>query len=540
MTTSSIAHLGAVGEPAAGAEPVPTPPKRGRLLVVFGFALLLLAWTWTIPPGGSPDEMDHYVRALAVGQGDLHGAPNPQLSSPDWQQDPPKTCCEPGNATALHWIALGVRYVRIPAALAPEKLTCRTAPYTGRPPCDRTKPATGTVVVHTTMGTLEPLPYLLPGLAARLGTNADQALRLAKLANALFCAALLAVAVTALWPRVDEPMLAVAGLLGAVTPMVFFVGTTPAPSAIEITSAIAFFAVLLRVTRSEPAPRWCWVTLALVGAVLATSRALGPVWIVGDVAVVVALRGPRVIGSLLARNRRAAAAAAAVGSAVATTVFWELRYQPHVPFDYGFFHGQIRPTLQRLHQIFQELIGQFGQADLHLSDTNYLLWVVAVAALAGAALWSARNKDRLLIVADCVAVVVAAILVSAAIMRQDGFDMQGRHILAFAATAPLLTGEIAYGGAARLPKALRQFLAPAVAAVTGVAHLSAMVRAGHQYGWLGRQSPTNWTPPGSASAWIGVTVLALGLVLVGVVQGALTARPRPEVVHHNRRDLAAV
>src|SRR5437763_16304694 len=43
------------------------------VLAVLSYTLILAAWVVTDPPGAAPDELDHYVTAVAAGQGALPG-----------------------------------------------------------------------------------------------------------------------------------------------------------------------------------------------------------------------------------------------------------------------------------------------------------------------------------------------------------------------------------------------------------------------------------------------------------------------------------
>src|SRR5436190_20135921 len=54
---------------------------------LFGVFLLLigLAWALGVPPGAGPDEHEHYIKALAVGGGDLYGRP-PRTRDPSPEQ----------------------------------------------------------------------------------------------------------------------------------------------------------------------------------------------------------------------------------------------------------------------------------------------------------------------------------------------------------------------------------------------------------------------------------------------------------------------
>jgi Predicted membrane protein (DUF2142) len=493
-------------------------------MVVAGLGLLVVTWAFSTPPGGFPDETNHYVRALAVGRGELRGAPFLASGDPAATAHVPKSCCVPGNPSAQQWVALGVRIVDIPAKLAPEHLICKPASHQAGVPCTTPFADSGTARHITTMGTLEPMPYLLPGLATRLSSNADTALALARLANALLTGVLLAVAVLALWGAPgDMPGLGAVGLVAAVTPMVLFVGASPSPSAVEVSAGVAFFALLLRLTRPDGAQRWVWTALTVVGVLLATSRSLAPVWIAINTVVIVVLRGPRPVLALLRGGRAALVTIAVVTVAGLTTVAWELAYQPHVLFDYQYFHDQLYPSTFQLDRVLDELFGAFGQIDIHLPYRGYLVWWLLLGGLAAAAVVWGRGRERFLVPLMGAGVVGVAVLLTAGVMRQDGFDIQGRHVLALAVTAPMVLGEIVYRRRESLPRLVTAGLPLAAGGAAAAVHLIAVDRAGHAYAWLGSRPPGSWSPPGGGAVWLSVATVACLLLAAGFGTAAVAA-----------------
>jgi hypothetical protein len=106
--------------------------KRARwaaiALLLAGLGGLIATWAFTTPPGGYPDEIDHYVRAVAFGHGSLRGDPDPILTAPGLDGHPVKRCCAPPNENVRLWVAEGARVVPIPASLAPETIDCNGEP----------------------------------------------------------------------------------------------------------------------------------------------------------------------------------------------------------------------------------------------------------------------------------------------------------------------------------------------------------------------------------------------------------------------------
>jgi hypothetical protein len=492
-----------------------------RWLVVVGLGAFTMTWAMTVPPRGYPDEQDHYVRALAVGGGDYSGRPNPELEVVT-KTTVKKACCVPESEVQRRWVALGSRRVEVPAELTPDHLPCvigtvlRPEPRCGVPP-----PADGHRLVgwDTTMGTIEPVPYLLPGLVARLASNPTTALRLGRGIDAFVTVAMVAFAASALLGR-DRSLLALAGLTAATTPMLTFVGASLSPSAVEVSAGLAVFALLLRVARGG-AGRGTWVQLGLAGVLLVTSRSLGTVWIALDVLVVVALVGARpLVARLRAAGPATLVATAVVAMASVSTVVWERVRQPGIDVDGGFFLHRIGPSFADLPRIRDELVGVFGPLSVRMPSGAYLAWELGVLLLVGAALVVGTGRQRLVLVGVIVVNVVVAVVASAGLLNQNGFGLQGRHVLAFAVTIPLLSAEIL---AERLDP--RRWPAVGLAGVTVLGavtvHGVAFRAAGHQLGWLTRHpAPGQLVPPGGALLW-ALVIAAGATCLVAAV--ALTA-----------------
>ena len=155
-------------------------------------------------------------------------------------------------------------------------------------------PATPTEQYIAT-GTYQPLPYLLPAAVARLPLGPVGVSRLMRLAKALICVGLLALAI-ALLRAPPLGSLAYAGLVVALTPMTLFLMASLNPSGVEIIASVAFISSLLRLARDAPEPaRWIWAAMGVSGFVLALSRTPAPSWIVISAALfllLVGIRGP--------------------------------------------------------------------------------------------------------------------------------------------------------------------------------------------------------------------------------------------------------
>ncbi|MDQ6910656.1 MAG: DUF2142 domain-containing protein, partial [Actinomycetota bacterium] len=291
------------------------------------YGLLVLAWAVTNPVTASPDEIDHFLRAQSVGRGQLLGDRNSQLDTIDPTRPPPKQCCPPNNEVAIIWVIKGAKAVDVPARLAIDG--CRNLAPTVIDRClASARPPKGEVKELTTMGTVEPGAYLVPGLATRLGGNPVTAMRLARIASAAVAVMLLGAAILILAGGKREPVVLV-GVFVALSPMVLFVSSLAAPSGAEVAGALCFFASLIRFSRTRPPGPAVSFALAVSGVILASSRSLGPGWIALALAVIAAYMGPRFAWCRFRAGRAwAIGAAGAIFLAGVATAAWEATAQP--------------------------------------------------------------------------------------------------------------------------------------------------------------------------------------------------------------------
>lgn len=518
--------------PARAGGPAARSVRRPVLaLLAACYALLAVAWVFGNPPGAAPDEGDHYLRALAVASGDLRGRSNPELAGQ------PKSLPKRAGAPALAdlWLKKGARVVTVPPGLLPVEWGCDAFNSVDDASCllDHPSPR-GSVQATTTVGTVEPGLYVLPGLAARLGRGPAGALRLGRLVDAAIMVALLATAAALLWPPGGSP-LRLAGLLVAVTPMVIFTGSVLSPSGPEIAAGICFFSALLALAGGHCRPL-AWGAAGVSGAVLALSRSLGPVWIVLMAAIVVAYRAWRPCWAAVRHGRAyAIVAAAAIAVTTASTVFWERAFQPGIEIDGSYFWHEVSVTFGTLVAILRDLVGHFGWLDTPLPNAAYVVWAAMLAGLLGLAVALGDVRRRIVLVVLPALVVVVIVLVSAGLLRQNGFEIQGRHVLAFAAAVPLLAADVVAERARRGPgrptnRAARPEpplrLLPALAVPALAVQAVAWYDNARRYA-VGTKGPiwfaghAKWSPPGTWSLWALVVVLG---VTAGVAAAWLASR----------------
>jgi hypothetical protein len=409
--------------------------------VVF-LTLTSIGWILAMPFGGYPDEIDHYGRSASLASGVLVGGENPALETTPEPEH--KSCCGPGNPTALFWVESGVRLVELPRTLDPSRLACVVVVAGPRARCEVEAPAVAPPRA-TTMGTIEPLGYLAPGLAMALARNYSLAFRLGRFANV--AVGVLAIGLVLAGTANRRLPIRLVGLCLACTPMVIFVLSSGSPNALEIAGALGAWLAMLEVTSEDgpsSIPLWCGGVLSAV--LLASSRSIGPLWLLAIVGVGLVLRGPvplmRVIRT---QPRRALGAGLIVGAACLTTVAWEVIVQPSVAFDAGFALRQIGPAMSDTSRISHELIGAFGSLDIPLPGALVAGWQMLVAAAAGCALWWGNRRARSAVILVSAMTVASVALLGAGVLRQNGFAMQGRHVLPLALGIPLVAVEALRG-----------------------------------------------------------------------------------------------
>jgi hypothetical protein len=478
---------------------------RAALLGV-GWILLVAAWIGGNPPFAGADEEWHYIRSEGIAQGELVGpaAPDARLGANDQQ---------------IAWTSQATRFVHVPGGKAPPSAGCYVLdPRTPAACIDQWHAPPARTRLVTPVGTYQPLPYLLPALAVGLAPHPSGALRAGRVASALIPLALLLVAIAALAP-------ALTGLVLAVTPMVLFSISLLNGSGLEIAAAICFAACLLRLGR-EPraAPPWIWPAIAVSGALLALSRSGSPLWLVVILAATAPLmpRPPR---------RPARITAAVLALAVVANRVWEAKYGPHVELGLANARNTIGPAFRQWWHAASDVVGRFGYLELRVPLAAILAWFGAILVLVVAALRRGSQRER---IALALAGLVAVLLPPAFWLvqyRHTGFDLQGRHVLPVVALVPLVAGEIAWRGRARVSTAL----AAAAAALAAVVQLVAWwvdarrsaVGTGGRFWFLG---DADWSPPVGWGLWAALAAAGTACLFAYAVVTLRSSRRRTRML----------
>jgi len=398
--------------------------------LILGLALMTVALAWFTPFGAFPDELDHYERALSVGNGELVGVKT---------REPPvvvaeKTCCVPGNLSALAWVRQGVRLVEVDARQRPEQLPCTVVVTSERLGCGR-DPLIGPQ--PNTMGTIEPLAYAPGGLAANVFDTPKAAYRVTRLAPALLGLVLVGLGVVALRRRFPAPAV-IGGVLAYMSLGTLSVVASGSPNAFEVTGALCFLAGALALTDDGDVGTLDWWCLGAGGFALATSRSLGPIWIAALLLVgICAGSWRRGLDQVRAHRVPAISAATAIGVGTLFTVAWEAVVQPHVAFDFSFFLDQIGPTLSDARFASRQFFAAVGSLP---PEWMAWTWLGAVGVLIASGLVVGNRQKRSAIVAAAALLAAAFVMVSAAVLRQNGFGIQGRHVLPMIGAVAIASG----------------------------------------------------------------------------------------------------
>ena len=483
---------------------------RGRgVLVVAAYACWMMAWGAGNPPFAAPDEWAHYLRALGLVQGEWVGEPTREYADPHL------------SGEQLKWVVQATRSVPVPPGLVPVGFGCNTFHSEQSARCLSEAGADPQATHATTpTGTYPPALYVLPGLAALRGTSPASALGAGRAASAWLCLVLLAGAFAASWR--EEGVVSWVGLVLALTPMAVALSATLNTSGPEILSGIAFFAALLRLVREEPAPRWVWGLAASAGAVLALSRSMGAVWVVAQGVLVLVWRGPgALVRQARARPVAAGVTAGVLGVAMVLNRLWEAVYGPRVHVG---LEG-LRPAWRQARGFWpgwlREQVGVFQYLDTPMPGWTYGAWAVLGAGVLAAALWLGQRRDRVWLVLTAVGALVAPAVLYVAVIRHNGWTVQGRHVLPITVTLPLLAGEVLARrvGDSTRARWLGAGVLGAVAVLQAVAwwanaRRSAVGTLGPVWFW----SAPEWSPPLGWWPWTGLVLAGSGMMLLAGVQ----------------------
>ncbi len=490
----------------AGSLPAGTLPAV--LCLVAGLACTVAAWILAVPPFGSYDEFDHAFRASGVAHG--------QLVAP------------PSRATR----GTGALVRASPDVVAAARAECLAMPYTHPLDCSDTPDG-----VPSGAGRYSPVYYAGFGWVGLLVPGQD-GLVVQRVLSALACLVLFGAAAGLVlrWP---DPGLGLRALVVAASPMLLFSLALFAPNGLEMAAGTAWWAGLLTLWRLGTCSRSALWVCAVSGALLATLRALGPLWL-GTVAVIVLIlatsgrpaRSARPAGPAGAGLRRLAAALrparaqlTVVLVALLAAAAWTLSQGTLVigkdplvqgrDAAAGWRYATLTAPL-KLIQLVTALPGRGSPPP----PAVLAGWVVAFGLLVVPAVVRAHRRARRAWFLLLAAVVLLPLAIEASTYQSFGGAWQGRYVLPLAVGVPLLAAAIRSGRPGPRPRALIDVVAVVLA--TAVAHAVALwttveFYAGHSPTY---RSGTWPLLPGAAL----VALVLLGGVLAGA--GLTLAEPR--------------
>ena len=510
-------------------------PRLAAALLGLGFGLLLLGWAFADPPGASPDEPAHYIKAVAAGQGDIRGIAD-------------RAAVVPGaTAQQTAWTQSVTRDFELPGPLAPHLFACEgqhpdvTAACHLAPVSNQPLP----VRLPSYVGDYPPTLYLAPGVLMRVAGDAVTALLVGRLASAALVLLLLGTAAALLAGRSSagrvapgaERGWALAGLVLAATPMVLFLGSSLNPNGGEIAAAVCFAAACLRLSRDASPARWAWLAGGISGAILATARSLGPGWVLLILLVAVSLTGVRPAASRVRSGGGfAAAAAVLITVGLAAGMGWDVLAHGHTAVSSVSLTDRLTADIKLLPGVLlPEQVGVFGFLDVELPRAVYWGWEALAGAWLLAALVAGSARERLVLVVSSIVAVAVTLAVAVLLIDPTGFPSQGRYTLPFTVVVPLLAGEILLRHPGRF-RSLRAFGVPAVFGLVALLQAYSWWQNARRYA-VGASGPfwflpgAQWAPPGGW--WTLVAVMLAGIVallLAGVSAGAGSQETGPPPV----------
>jgi hypothetical protein len=428
---------------ARGGDPVDAGARRrtrhAGWLALGALALLFTAWVVATPPGGVSDEPSHLVKAAALSIGHVQGSPVAYTSIGTWPQ------------SKIDWTSRTARILQVPPGYA----GCNgfTVPVSG--PCgpgsqqlDRPLPP-GTSVSY--VATYPPFAYVPAAIGVRIASALGQGpyagLIAARAADALVALLFLAGAGRLLRRRDGGDLPVLAGASLAITPLVVLTGAQVGDSGLEITGALCFAAGLLRLAGPRPAdlsPRAAWTWTGLGGLALVGARPLGPVFLVLITALVLMLRGRRLLRATRLTPWAAGIAAVALAAATLASLTWEFTVEPHPHVSLGTVLANVPHGFAQLLGVADMWVGRLGWIAVRLPLFLVVIWLLLIAALVAAAARVGTRRERATLAVTVVLALLTSVGVWAGVIGATSpqFVMQARYVIPVLSMVPLVAVDV--------------------------------------------------------------------------------------------------
>lgn len=402
------------------------PRFRGRRLWFVSFAAFFLlgaGWAIATPYDGSPDEVDHVVRAAGIARGQIIAG------------------SVPGR------LDLGVQ--RVPAGLI-HRHTCWQFHKDISAACAKhVEPSGDTTLVATasTAGRYPPLYYLAVGWPMALWPSWTGVI-VARLISAAISAALLAFASFAVVRWTNHRLLP-AGILVAVTPITLQLAGSINPNGTEIAAGTALFAALIPLVLDRDGSHRRSALLLATGAAisLVLIRAFGPLWLAIAVTIVTIPSSRSQIAALL-RLKGVRVSLAAIGLSNVAAVAWMGNQHTgsigsvNLPIHLSVAQALWTEVVDRSGDYATQMIGVLSWLDTPLPGLAYLAWFMAFGLLFLTALSVGGAVQRWRLLALSVAVFAVPILGDTLNANTYGLVAQARYVLPVAVGVPLLAAWI--------------------------------------------------------------------------------------------------
>ncbi|GAA3874228.1 hypothetical protein GCM10022381_16310 [Leifsonia kafniensis] len=488
---------------------VRSSPRPSRIRV-FGvswllLALLMIGWAVATPLAASPDEPAHMVKAASVARGQLVGEPSTQ----GHVVQVPRYVANTHNLTCF--------------AFHPDTSADCSPAVVGNP----AELVDGT----TTAGLYNPVYYALVGWPTLLFADAS-GLYAMRIVSAILCSFFLALTVMLAFSwRVNT--LALAGVAIAIPPMLFFLGGSVNPNAVETSATLAVFAAMLAIVTQPSKTLMVERSLiVLVGsAVAANTRGLSPLWVALAIGVPLMLTSAAQLRDLA---KSTVVRWTALGTALTTAFagFWLMvsnslaaaltssESSKHVPGTGASALSGFLSTVNDTFRYAQDMIGNFGWLDTPATPGTVFIWTALVGALFCATLIVLRGRDLAVSFTLGALFVLLPALIQGAYITGGGIIWQGRYSL------PLFAMLI-FGTAALLSERITNDLWPffprlsvLVWVAWGIGQLDSFTTSlkryavGAQGTWRELFLSPQWHPPGGvALSLVFFTLVTIACVL---------------------------
>jgi hypothetical protein len=396
--------------------------ERSRWWTTFFLAAALSSlWALATPLFGAPDEPAHAIRAASVVRFQIVGDEVPSEPEDRLVVDAPKAYGDASDSIACY------------VFLADTSAGCASFD-------DHTQ----LVRLPTSAGRHPPAYYAIAGLPSLVDGGA-LGVYLMRIVSVLIAAAFVASACATL-DRLRRPRIGALAILIGATPMLFFIGGSLNPSAVEIPAALSLWmsgtALAVEAPSGVDARLLRRVGVAAIALVLA--RQLAPLWLALIALALLAIGGRAATRALWA-SRPARWWGVAIVVATALQSIWIVVMRPLDPSfadsagirDLGAgtaLRTSFGESLNRL----REMVGWFGWLDAPAPGLTYALWAIALGVLAALALVAWRQRFLLVAGATAVVAVGAPLLFETLQAHEVGYFWQGRYSMPLALGVPVL------------------------------------------------------------------------------------------------------